>query len=82
MSEEQETKTYQVFMTQVVTTVVEVEASSIDAARDAALEQAPSPVNSSNHGIDPSGEWTEQEVYLDGEVVWKDGQDDESAPAS
>lgn len=79
MSEEQETKTYRVFMTQTVTTAVEVEAGSIDEARDMALEQAPSPTNGTNHGIDPSGEWTEQEIYVDDEMVWNADQDVESS---
>lgn len=70
--------TFNVYMIQSVSTTVEVEADSIEDAIDVALQQAPSPINSTNHGIDPDGEWREVAVYDEsGAEVWNDSQDGE-----
>lgn len=67
----EQTRNYRVHLVTAVSTTVEVEATSIEEARDLALEEAPQPVNSSNRGIDQAGEWEEHAVYDDsGAEVW------------
>jgi hypothetical protein len=71
--------TYRVHMIHSVSTTVEVEADTIDGAIEQALAEAPTPTNSSNHGIDPDGGWHEVAVYDEsGAQVWDDSDDSES----
>lgn len=66
-NEQPEGNAYRVHLIHSVSTVVDVEPTdgitSVDGAIDFALSNAPDPTNSSNHGIDPDGEWTENAVY-------------------
>lgn len=69
---------YTVHMIQTVSTAVTVEADDQDAAAEAAWEQAPSPTNSTNTGIDPSGDWTEVSISDENGVeIWSDYPQDE-----
>ncbi len=70
---------YRVHLVQTVSTTVEVEADDMDQAIEAALNEAPSPTNSTNTGIDPSGDWMEVAVYDEsGDEVWSESDDREA----
>lgn len=65
--------TYRVHLTMTVSTNVEVEAEDQDEAVELAVQRAPSATNSTNHGIDESGEWTEVSITDEtGEEIWSD----------
>jgi len=71
-STEAERRWFAVHMTQSVSCVVEVEATDHAGAMDLAAQNAPTPTNATNRGIDPEGEWHVVVVEQEGREVYRE----------